>query len=326
MTDTPYAPTPRRRSKPPVTWPAFVLAALVGIGAALYYGLKVRPIRLYDEDLSYTLWHALSPSLVPATVGALAIWSLLYFGFVRWKNGERGPLYFNLLFPIMLCTLVALPFGQRAYESWKAGDVKGMQADLLKARSKASADELAARAPLTAGLTAASEAVRLKPEALVLAADRRQAKAQLAVVREASKLYHAGYPKRAAAARVAYAQAVARHKVSPEIARAALAQFDRDFATQIARNDKILSWEQDLVDEALAGIAALEVAPWKVEGQNIYFASREAGNAFIRHHRQSEELRFKLQNLSVGTADVVVIDVPTLPSGLEPARSPDDYN
>jgi hypothetical protein len=325
MTETFVAPA-RRRPRTPVTWPAFALAVAVGIAAAVYYGLRVRPVVLGDDGLSYAVWRALSASFVPATVGALAIWCLLYFGFVRWKNGERGPLYFNLLFAIVLTTLTATPLVRQQAATIRAGDVKGMQADLAKVVAKAKADELAARAPLTAALTEAHDAVRLEPRGLDAPAERRQAKASLATARGASKLYHDGYPARAATARAAYAQAIAGRKVSPEIAQATLAQFDRDLDTQIHRNGKILSWEQGLFDEAQAGIAALEVAPWKAEGQNIYFASREAGNAFIRHHRQAEELRFKLQNLSAHAGDVVILDVPALPPGTRPVRSSADYN
>lgn len=325
MNDTLVAPT-RRRARTPVTWPAFVLAAAAGIGAAVYYGLRVRPVTLGDDGLSQALWRALSASFAPATVGALVIWCLLYFGFVRWKNGERGPVYFNVLFAIVLTTLTATPLVRQQVATIRAGDVKGMRADLAKVVASAKADELAARAPLTAGLTAAHDAVRLEPQALDSPAERRRAKASLVVAREASKLYHAGYPARAATARAAYAKAISGRKVSPEIAQATLAQFDRDLDTQIHRNDKILGWEQALFDEAQAGVLALEVAPWKVEGQNLYFASSDAGNAFIRHHRQAEELRFKLQNLGDNAGDVVIIDVPALPPGTRPARSSADYN
>lgn len=326
MNDTPVAP-PRHRSKTPVTWPAFALAAAVGIGAAIYYGVKVRPVALGDDGLSYAVWRALSASFVPATIGALAIWCLLYFGFVRWKNGERGPVYFNVLFAVILTTLTATPLVGQQVAIIKAGDVKGMQADLDKAIAKAKADELAARAPLTAGLTAAHDDVRLQPETLTSAAARRQAKTRVAAARKASKLYHASYPARAAAARAAYAQAIASHKVSPEIARETMERHDRDAATQALRNQRILSWEQALFDETEAGLAALERGPWRVEGQNMRFASREAGVAFIQHHRQAAELRFKLQSLSNGSTDVVILDAPAnMPRGARPARTPDSYN
>lgn len=325
MNDSHVAPA-RRRSKPPVTWPAFVLAALAGIGAALYYGLKVRPVRLYDEDLSYALWHALSPALVPATIGALAIWSLLYFGFVRWKNGERGPLYFNLLFPIVLGTLVAIPFGDQAYRTWKNGDVKGLNAALPKAGAAGRSAELKARAPLTTALTAAHDDIRLTPETLTTPADRRAAKARIATAREASRTYHEGYAARAAITRAAYQKATVDHHVSAEIVQRTMASYDAQMALQITRNDRILGWEQALFDEADAGIAALERGPWRVEGQRLLFANREAGMAFIGHHQQAAELRFKLKQLTDGSADVVIIDAPAGMPPAKPLRYSDDYN
>ena len=325
MNDSFVAP-PRRRAKTPVTWPAFVLAALAGIAAAAYYGLKVRPVRLYDEDLSYALWHATSPALVPATIGALVIWSLLYFGFVRWKNGERGPLYFNLLFPIILGTLVAIPFGDQAYRTWKNGDVKGLNAALPRAGAAGRAAELKARAPLIAALAAAHDDIRLTPEALTSPAARRDARARIATARDASLAYHQGYAARAAIVRAAYQKATVDHPVSAEIARTTMTRYDAQMALQITRNDRILAWEQALFDEAEAGISALERGPWRVEGQRLLFASREAGMAFIDHHQKAAELRFKLKQLSDGAADVVIIDAPAGMPPARPMRYSDDYN
>jgi hypothetical protein len=324
MNDSQVAPA-RRRAKPPVTWPAFVLAAFAGIGAALYYGLKVRPVRLHDEDLSYALWHAISPALVPATIGALAIWSLLYFGFVRWKNDERGPLYFNLLFPIVLGTLVALPFGQQAYDSWKAGDVKGLKADIAKIAAAGRADELKARAPLTAALTASHEDVRIEPETLLSASARRQAKARIDVAREASAAYHAGYPARVAAIRQNFARAVAGRRVSPEIAKETMADYDRSVKLQMSRSEKIQGWEQSLFDEAEKGIDALSRGAWRPDARGLLFARREDAVAFSRHYEAARDLRTKLQLMGPNTGDVRMLDGPMWP-GQKLTPIPDTYN
>ena len=325
MNDSFVAP-PRRRSKTPVTWPAFMLAAIAGIAAAAYYGLKVHPVRLYDEDLSNALWRAISPNLVPATVGALVIWSLLYFGFVRWKNGERGPLYFNLLFPIILGTLVAIPFGDQAYRTWKNGDVKGLNAALPKAGVAGRSRELQARAPLTAALTAAYEDIRLTPETLTTAADRSAAKARIAAAREASRAYHEGYAARATITRAAYQKATVDHGVSTEIARDTLANYDTAVARELKRNEKILGWEQALFNEADGGISALSRSPWRVEGDRWLFTSRQDGEAFIGHVRRAAVLRAQLKVMEDGMSDVRVVDRRSRPAGTKFVPVPDTYN
>lgn len=325
MNDSFVAP-PRRRAETPVTWPAFVLAAIAGVAAAAYYGLKVRPVRLHDEDLSYALWHAISPALVPATVGALVIWSLLYFGFVRWKNGERGPLYFNLLFPIILGTLVAIPFGDQAYRTWNNGDVKGLNAALPKAGAAGRSRELQARAPLTAALTAAHDDIRLTPETLTTAANRRAARARIATAREASQAYHKDYAARAAVTRAAYQKATVDHGVSAEIADSTLANYDMQISLELKRNEKILGWEQALFDEADAGIAALSRSPWRVEGDRWLFASRQDGEAFVAHVRRAAVLRAQLKVMEDGVSDVRVVDRRNAPAGAKTVPIPDTYN
>jgi hypothetical protein len=294
MNDTLAAQRPRRKAKPPTTWPAFALAAVAGVGAAVAYALRL-DLPVADEAMGESLWRIFNASLLPTVIGALAIWCLLYFGFVRWKNGERGPVYFNSLVGLIFVTLMLTPFAQHQVQALRDGDVKGLNAELARVKAKTTAEQAAARAPLTAALTAAKPDLELTPENLVSPADRRAARARIAAARVASKSFHEGDTARAATARAAVVQAIAHHRVSAEVAQKALGAHDHAALMDAQRNVMFVEWEQALLDEADAGVDALGHAPWRVQGRNVMFASRTDADAFIKHFRQAAELRRKLE-------------------------------
>ncbi len=313
MTDTFASPAPRRRPKPPITWPAFVLVAIAAAAAAIAYGLYRGP-QFSSGFTSNALTAAFNAALIPTLLGTLAFWCLLYFGYVRWKHEARGPAYFNALLAIIFACLFLSPFARHQVEVYKAGDVKGMEAAVAKVNARAVAEEQAARAELTKALDACARDIRLDPEVLLTAGDRRAARERIGVARAAAEAYHAGYPERLAKARVAFVAAVGQAKVSQEVAARKIADFDDSAKLQVHRSSKIQEWEQALFDEAEAGIAALSRSPWRPYGDTqLLFSSRADGEAFILAQREAGDLRLKLQSLTAGTGDVVITDQPMIP-------------
>jgi hypothetical protein len=314
MTETFISSAPRRRPKPPITWPAFVVVAIAATAAAIAYGLYRGP-QISSGFTSYGLTAAFNAALIPTILGTLAFWCLLYFGYVRWKNEARGPTYFNALLAIIFLCLFLTPFARHQVEVFKAGDVKGMEAAVAKVNARALAEEESARADLTRALDACAREIRLDPEVLLTAGDRRAARERISVARAAAETYHAGYPERLAKARTAFVAAVGQAKVSKEVAAKKIADFDDSAKLQVHRSGKIQEWEQALFDEAEAGIAALSRSPWRPYGDTqLLFTSRADGEAFILAQREASDLRLKLQSLTAGTSDVIITDQPIAPA------------
>ncbi|MDG2528642.1 hypothetical protein [Caulobacter endophyticus] len=314
MTDAFTGYAPRRRPKPPITWPAFAIVALAAAGGAIAYGQVYGP-QFSSGFSSSALTAAFNAALIPTILGTLAFWCLLYFGYVRWKHEARGPAYFNGLLAIIFLCLFLSPFARHQVEVYKAGDVKGMEAAVAKVNARSLAEEQAARADLTKALDACAREIRLDPEVLLTAGDRHAARERITVAREAAKLYHAGYPERLAKARAAFVAAVGQADVSEEVAARKIATFDDSAKLQAHRSAKIQEWEQALFDEAEAGIAALSRSPWRPYGdRQLLFSSRADGEAFILAQREAGDLRLKLQSLTAGTADVVITDQPLVPA------------
>lgn len=310
MTDTlstqaPLAEAPRAKPPAPTTWPAFVVAIAVAVGAAGYYALRAPRLPLTVE-LGPTLWRIFNHSLVPTVVIALVVWSLLYFGFVRWKNGERGPLHFNTLLAAVFATLMLAPFARQQVDLFKAGDVQGLQADTLKADAAQNAAETRAKAALDTAIAAADDDLELNASALASAGARKQAKARIAAARQASKDYQIDYADRAAKRRTAYLQMVAGHKISAEISKASVAAYDQAAEGRSLRATRDFDNQQTLFDEVEGGIAALDRGLVKVEGHDLWFTNQGDARAFSDHHRKASIYSNRLAH-TVGAGDLEIV-------------------
>lgn len=305
MTDTPHAPTPRRRPAAPTTWPAFVVALLIAGGAAGWYALRAPSLAL-DAEISPALWRIFNYSLVPMAVIALAVWCLLYFGFVRWKNGERGPLHFNSLLGVVFATMMLAPLARQQVDLYKAGDIKGLAADTAKAGQARKAEEAQAKAALDAAMAKAADDLSLEPAGLATAAARKQAKARIEAARQASKDYYVDYADRMAKSRVTFAKVIAGRKVSGEIARESLAAYEGVAENQRLRAERDFDNQQSLFDEVAAGIAALDRGLVEVEGNNLWFSSRPDAAAYNEHRRNAAVYRNRMARV-VGASDLEMV-------------------
>lgn len=99
----------RKLEKPRTTWPAFAVAALLGIGLTIAYSIGFLGLRQETFDLSDLINTRFLYSLVPCGLISLGLWALLYFGFVRWRDPTMGPLYFNGLAVIVFATSLLAP-------------------------------------------------------------------------------------------------------------------------------------------------------------------------------------------------------------------------
>ncbi|MFZ0267550.1 hypothetical protein [Caulobacter sp.] len=298
MTDTPSTKATRskpRREKPPVptTWPAFVLAIVVAGAGAGCYALRAPRLAL-DVPMGSALWRIFNHSLVPTVIIALAVWCLLYFGFVRWKNGERGPLHFNTLLGVVFAILILTPLARQQVDLFKAGDVRGLQADTLKADAARKAEDAQARAALHKALSAAAGDLTLDPSALATAAARKQAKARIAVVRQASKDYHLAYADREARDRAAFLQGIVARKISPDVAKTSLAAYDQRAQGRSQGAERDFEIEQTLFDEVEGGIAVLDHGLTEVQGRDMWFNGPDDMVAFNRHSRNAAIYRRRL--------------------------------
>ena len=305
MTDTPHAPTPRRKPAAPTTWPAFVLALLIAAGAAGWYALRGPRLAL-DAEIGPALWRIFNHSLVPTVIIALAVWCLLYFGFVRWKNGERGPLHFNSLLGLVFVTLMLAPLARQQVDLYKAGDIKGLAADAAKAGQAHKAEEAQAKAALDAAMAQAADDLSLEPAGLATATARKQAKARIEAARQASKNYHVDYADRTAKSRATFVKVIASRKVSEEIARESLAAYDGIVENQQLRAERDFDNQQTLFDEVAAGIAALDRGLVEVQGNNLWFSSRPDAAAYNEHRRNAAVYRNRLARV-VGASDLEIV-------------------
>ena len=304
-TQAPRAEAPRAKPPVPTTWPAFVVAIVVAVALAAKYALRAPPLP-FEVDLGPTLWSIFNHSLVATVVIALGVWSLLYFGFVRWKNGERGPLHFNTLLGVVFATLILAPFARQQVDLFRAGDVKGLQADTLKADAAQKTAETQAKAALDTAMTAADDDLDLNAGTLASAGARKQAKARVAAARQASKDYQVDYADRAAKNRAAYLQLAAGHKVSPQIATSSLAVYDHRAEGRSLRATVDFDNQRALFDAVDAGIAALDRGLVRVDGNDLWFTNQGDARAFNSHRRTASIYRNRLAR-TVGAGDLEIV-------------------
>jgi hypothetical protein len=310
MTDTlstqaPRAKTARARPPAPTTWPAFVVAILVAGAAAGWYALRAPRLPLETEQ-GPTLWGIFNHSLVPTVIIALVVWCLLYFGFVRWKNGERGPLHFNTLLGVVFATLILAPFARQQVDLFRAGDVKGLQADTLKANAAQKTADTRAKAALDAAMAAADRDLELDASALASAGPRNQAKARVAAARQASKDYQIAFADRAAHNRAEYLKLVAGHKISAEVSKASVAVHDRKAGLRDLRATHDFDTQQILFDEVDSAIAALDCGLVKVDGYDLWFTNQGDARAFNDHRRKASIYRNRLAH-AVSASDLEIV-------------------
>jgi hypothetical protein len=240
------------------------------------------------------LWRIFNHSLVPTVIIALAVWCVLYFGFVRWKNGERGPLHFNTLLGVVFAILVLTPLARQQVDLFKAGDVRGLQADTLKTDAARRAQDAQARATLQAALSAAAGDLTLDPSALATAAARKQAKARIAVARQASKDHHLAYVDREARDRAVFLQRMVARRLSPEVAKTSLTAYDQRAQGRIQTAERDFQIEQTLFDEVEGGIAVLDRGLTAIQGRDLWFNAPADMVAFNKHSRNAAIYRRRL--------------------------------
>jgi hypothetical protein len=298
MTDTPSKKARRaksRRESPPAptTWPAFVVAIIVAAICAGYYALRAPRLAL-DVEMGSALWQIFNHSLMPTVIIALAVWCLLYFGFVRWKNGERGPLHFNTLLGVVFAILILTPLARLQVDLLKAGDVRGLQADTLKTDSAREAQNAQDRTKLNAALSAAAGDLALDPNTLATVAARQQAKARIAAARQASKDHHLAHADREARDRAVFLRRIVDRKISPEVAKTSVAAYDQRAQSRNQTAERNFSIEQTLFDEVEGGIAALDHGLTEVQGRDMWFKGQDDAVAFNKHSRNAAIYRRRL--------------------------------
>lgn len=310
MTDTlstqaPRAEAPRAKPPVPTTWPAFVAAIVVAIALAAKYALRAPPLP-FEVELGPTLWGIFNHGLVATAVIALGVWCVLYFGFVRWKNGERGPLHFNTLLGVVFATLILAPFARQQVDLFRAGDVKGLQADTLKADAAQKVAETKAKTALDTAMAAADGDLELNASALASAGARKQARVRVAAARQASKDYQIDFADRAAASRAAYLRLVAGHKISAEVSKNSMAAYDRKAGVRDLRATHDFDTQQTLFDEVESAIAALDRGLVKVDGYDLWFTNQGDAMAFNDHRRKASIYRNRLAH-TVGASDLEIV-------------------
>jgi hypothetical protein len=284
-----------RREKAPVptTWPAFVVAIVVAAIGAGYYALRAPRLAL-DVQMGPALWRIFNHSLVPTVIIALAVWCLLYFGFVRWKNGERGPLHFNTLLGVVFAVLILTPLARQQVDLFKAGDVRGLQADTLKTDAARKTEDAQARKALNTALSVVAGDLALDPSNLATASARQQAKVRIAAARQASKAYRLGHADREARDRAVFLQRIVNRKISPEVAKASVAAYDQRAKSRSQSAERDFFIQQTLFDEVSGGIAVLDRGLVEVQGRDMWFKGQDDAVAFNKHSRNAAIYRRRL--------------------------------
>lgn len=301
----------RKLEKPPTTWPALVVTVLIGMGLATAYSIGLQGVDGTRFDLSNLINTRFVFSLVPCGLISLALWSLLYFGFVRWRDPTMGPLYFNILAPCVFAASLLSPvvlYGvhyvehqidlRKAREAWAT--VPGLKTELVAIAAKDRAGDTAALTVLNPRLKATDQHLVISPVTVGSPADVRALTARLNGTLEAVAQFETEDAARWKQTRAAIDDALKRANPPPLVRDYVLAQLDENTKAAIARHGA----EADLRDRTYAEtLAALDVFAkadglWRSDGDNLMFARQSDVDAIEEHLNRAEHLRRRLFDFS----------------------------
>jgi hypothetical protein len=297
----------RKLEKPPTTWPALVVAVLIGVGLATAYSIGLQGVDGSRFDLSSLINTRFVFSIVPCALISLGLWVVLYFGFVRSRDPSMGPIYFNILAPCVFAASLLAPivlYGAHAVEhqidlheareAWAT--VPGLKTELAAIAAKDRAGDTVALAALTPRLKATDQHLVISPVTIGSPADVRALTARLRGALEAVAQAETEDAARWKQTRAAIDQALRRANPPPMVRDHVLAQLDQDTKAAIARHGA----EADLRDRTyVETLAALEVFTqanglWRSDGDNLMFARQSDVDAIEEHLNRSERLRRRL--------------------------------
>jgi hypothetical protein len=301
----------RKLDKPPTTWPALVVTVLIGMGLATAYSIGLQGVDGTRFDLSNLINTRFLFSLVPCGLISLFLWTLLYFGFVRWRDPTMGPIYFNILAPCVFAASLLSPvvlYGvhyvehqidlHKAREAWAT--VPGLKTELAAIAAKDRAGDSAALAVLNPRLKATDRYLVISPVTVSSPADVRALTARLNGTLEAVAQFETEDAARWKQTRADIDAALKRANPPPLVRDYVLAQLDENTKAAIARHGA----EADLRDRTYAEtLAALDVFAkanglWRSDGDNLMFARQSDVNAIEEHLNNAERLRRRLFDFS----------------------------
>lgn len=297
----------RKLDKPPATWPALVVTVLVGMGLAIAYSLRLQGLDSERFNLSDLINTRFLFSIVPCALISLALWALLYFGYVRSRDATRGPIYFNILAPCVFAASLLSPvvlhgvryaehqvYLYKAREAWTA--LPGLKTELAAIAAKDRAGDTAMLAALNPRLKATDQRLVISPVTIGSPADVRALTARLRGALDAVAQAEIEDTQRWKETRAAIDDALRRANPPPIVRDYVLAQLDKDTKIAVARHGA----EADLRDRTYAEtLAALEVFAkadglWRSDGDNLMFARQSDVDAIEEHLNNAERLRRRL--------------------------------
>jgi hypothetical protein len=297
----------RKLEKPPTTWPALVLTVLVGMGLATAYSIGLQGVDGARFDLSSLINTRFLFSIVPCALISLALWTLLYFGFVRSRDATLGPIYFNILAPCVFAASLLSPVAlhgvryvehqielHKAREAWAT--VPGLKTELAAIAAKDRAGDAAALAVLTPRLKTTDQHLVISPVTVGSPADVRALTERIRGTLDAIAQAETEDAARWKQTRTAIDQALRRANPPPLVRDYVLTRLDQDNKVAIARHGAEASLRERTYAQTLAALDVFAQAQglWRSDGDNLMFA-RQSDIAAIREHlNKAEGLRRRL--------------------------------
>lgn len=297
----------RKLEKPPTTWPALVVTILIGMGLAIAYSLRLQGLDSERFDLSSLINTRFLFSLVPCSLIALGLWTLLYFGFVRSRDATKGPIYFNILAPCVFAASLLSPVVlhgvryvehqidlHRAREAWAT--VPGLKTELAAIAAKDRTGDTAALSVLNPRLKATDQRLVISPVTIGSPADVRALTARLRGTLDAVAQAEVDDARRWKETRAAIDDALKRADPPPLVRDYVLAQLDKDTKVALARHGAEASLRDRTYAETLAALEVFTKADglWRSDGENLMFARQSDVDAIEAHLNNAERLRRRL--------------------------------
>jgi hypothetical protein len=301
----------RKLEKPPITWPAFAVTAVVGVAVTVGYSVGVLGLLDGPLDISNLINTRFLYSIVPCALISLGLWALLYFGFVRWRNATLGPTYFNSLAIIVFTTSLLAPLGlygvrsverqvaeAKVRQEWsRAPALKGELATI--ARDARSAD-LAAWNAIAAEIREADVALDMAPSTLASQAIVDARRARIGKASKDLKAYHRAYGQRLDQTHAAVTAALARNKAPPLVMARVRPLLDEDTRNARAARESAYAVRQLAYGEALDALDILAAArgTWKSDGQRLLFYREGVLDRLLPEVRQAAQAQYRLRYVS----------------------------
>lgn len=300
----------RKLEKPPITWPAFAVAAVLGAALTMAYSIGFLGLTDGPLNLSRLIDSRFLFSIVPCALISLGLWTLLYFGFVRWRNATMGPIYFNALAGIVFATSLLSPLAihgvryvehqidlHKARQAWAT--VPALKTELAAIAARDRAGDAADLAVLGPKMKATDKALVISAVTIASPADVRAMSGRIADTLKAMDAAEAADAGRWRQTRAAIDAAMKRANPPPLVRDHVRARLDDD--TKIAFNRHVA--EDDLRRATYKEFqAALDVFTranglWRSDGDNLMFARTSDIEAIETHLNRGERLRRRLYDI-----------------------------